>query len=53
MRTFAGIAAALLVVALAPQPPLGAAITCGTLTALSLPHTRITLAQPVDAGPFT
>ena len=29
-----------------------AATACGTLTALSLPHTRITLAQPVDAGPF-
>ena len=44
---------AMLLAALVPVPAVTAAGTCGSLSSLALPHATITLAQAVEAGPFT
>jgi feruloyl esterase len=44
---------ALVLAALVPDRPLHASPSCASLSTLALPHTIITMAQAVDAGPFT
>ena len=44
---------ALLLATLVPDRALQASASCGALSTLALPNTTITLAQAVEAGPFT
>jgi feruloyl esterase len=53
MRIPIAVACALLLAAAVPDRSLGAAASCASLSRLVLPNTTITLAQAVDAGPFT
>ena len=49
----AGACALLLAVILAGATAAAAASPCASLSTLALPHAAITLAQAVEAGPFT
>ena len=53
MTRIAPLFGALVIAALVPSRTLEAAASCASLSALALPHTTITLAQAVEAGPFT
>lgn len=53
MRILAAGVCALLIATLVPYPALRASSSCGSLSSLSLPSATITLAQAVEAGPFT
>jgi feruloyl esterase len=53
MRILAAGVFALLLATLVPDPTLEAGSSCGTLSKLALPNATITLAQAVEAGPFT
>ena len=53
LKALAALVGALLFAAGVAGRPLKASTTCGSLAALALPNTAITLAQEVEAGPFT
>jgi feruloyl esterase len=53
MRFLTAGMCALFIAALVPDRPLHASPSCASLSMLALPNTTITLAQAVDAGPFT
>jgi feruloyl esterase len=53
MRILAAGACALVIAALVPDPALRASGSCSALSSLALPNAAITLAQAVEAGPFT
>jgi feruloyl esterase len=53
MRSVSVGLSAILLAALAPAEPLGAVSTCAGLAKLALPNVTITLAQAIEAGPFT
>ena len=53
MRILAASVCALVLATLVPAPTLEAGSSCGTLSKLALPNATITLAQAVEAGPFT
>jgi feruloyl esterase len=53
MKILTGSFFAFLLATLVPGRPLTAGGSCAALSMLALPHTTITLAQPVEAGTFT
>jgi len=53
MRFLTAVVCALFLAALVPDRTLHASPSCASLSMVALPHTTITLAQAVDAGPFT
>lgn len=53
MKILAASVCALLIATLVPDRTLRASASCGALSTLALPNATITLAQAVEAGPFT
>jgi feruloyl esterase len=53
MRLLTAGFCALLLAMLVPHGGMAAASSCASLSSLALPHATITLAQAVEAGPFT